>query len=96
MDVDSFLTMCGESCQEDILKDNRTELFRTGDSKGEEGFRRAIASYLYQARGVECRPEQIIIGAGNDYMLMLLGTILGRGQKSLPLKIRLICSLPSV
>ena len=30
---------------------------------------------------MECRPEQIIIGAGNDYMLMLLGTILGPDRK---------------
>ena len=79
-----------EKLSKDILKDNRTELFRTGDSKGEEGFRRAIASYLYQARGVECRPEQIIIGAGNDYMLMLLGTILGPDRK-LAFEDRLIC-----
>ena len=81
VDVDSFPYNVWRKLSKDILKDNRTELFRTGDSKGEEGFRRAIASYLYQARGVECRPEQIIIGAGNDYMLMLLGTILGPDRK---------------
>ena len=61
----------------DILMDDRTELFRSGDSQGEYGFRSAICSYLYQARGVDCTPDQIIVGAGSDYILMLLGMILG-------------------
>ena len=61
----------------DILLDDRTELFRSGDSQGEYGFRSAICSYLYQARGVDCTPDQIIVGAGSDYILMLLGMILG-------------------
>ena len=39
-----------------------------------------MAEYLYQARGMRCRPEQILIGAGNDYLLMLLGTILGKNR----------------
>lgn len=65
----------------EILVDDRTELFRLGDSQGEYGFRQAICSYLYQARGVNCQPEQVIIGAGNDYMLMLLGMILGRDHR---------------
>lgn len=55
--------------------------FQLGNPCGEEGFRRAVAEYLYQARGVHCNAEQIIIGAGNDYLLMLLGTILSRDKK---------------
>ena len=55
--------------------------FQLGNPCGEEGFRRAVAEYLYQARGVHCDAEQIIIGAGNDYLLMLLGTILSREKK---------------
>lgn len=57
--------------------DDRTELFRTGDPQGEYGFRSAISNYLYQARGVDCTPDQVLIGAGSDYILMLLGMILG-------------------
>lgn len=30
---------------------------------------------------MNCRTEQIIVGAGNDYLLMLLSVILGRGHK---------------
>ncbi len=30
---------------------------------------------------MECTPDQVIIGAGNDYMLMLLSSILGRDHR---------------
>lgn len=77
VDLKSFPYNVWRKLSRDILMDDRTELFRTGDSQGEYSFRSAICSYLYQARGVECTPEQIVIGAGNDYILMLLSTILG-------------------
>ena len=38
--------------------------------KGNMGFRGAICNYLYQARGVDCSPGQIVIGAGSDYILI--------------------------
>ncbi|HJC11512.1 MAG TPA: PLP-dependent aminotransferase family protein, partial [Candidatus Blautia merdigallinarum] len=37
--------------------------------------------YLHSARGVDCGPDQIIIGAGNDYLLMLLWVILGKNRR---------------
>src|SRR5699024_3636054 len=37
--------------------------------------------YLHQARGVNCTPDQIIVGAGNDYLLMLLCAILGNRHR---------------
>ena len=37
----------------------------------------AIADYLHQARGVNCVAEQIIIGAGNEYLELLLAQVLG-------------------
>lgn len=52
-------------------------LLSAGHPQGESRLRSAIASYLYRARGVCCGPEQIIIGAGNEYLLQLLGQILG-------------------
>ena len=38
--------------------------FSAGDAKGDLPLRQAIANYLRGSRGVICRPEQIIIGAG--------------------------------
>lgn len=78
VDLKSFPYHIWRKLSKDILMDDRTELFRSGDSQGEYSFRNAICNYLYQARGVNCTPEQIIVGAGSDYLLMLLCTIIGR------------------
>ena len=61
-----------------ILLDDTGQLFRQGDPNGEESLRAAIAGYLYQARGVHCKKEQIVVGAGNEYLLMLISNLVGR------------------
>lgn len=81
VDLRSFPYNAWRKLTRDILMDDRTELFRSGDSKGEYGFRNALSSYLHQARGVNCSPDQIIVGAGSDYILMLLSMVLGRGHR---------------
>lgn len=81
VDLRSFPYNVWRKLSKDILLDDRTELFRLGDSKGEINFRIAISSYLHQARGVNCSPEQIIVGAGSDYILMLLSMILGKDHR---------------
>ncbi|MDD2981200.1 MAG: PLP-dependent aminotransferase family protein [Hespellia sp.] len=81
VDLKSFPYNTWRKLSKDILTDDKSELFRLGDSQGEPGLRNAICSYLHQARGVNCRPEQMIVGAGNDYLLMLLGTILGQKHR---------------
>ncbi|MDL2295336.1 PLP-dependent aminotransferase family protein [Lachnospiraceae bacterium OttesenSCG-928-E19] len=77
VDLSSFPYTVWRKISKDILLDGQMELFRLGDSKGEYGLRKSIANYLYQARGLTCNPGQIIVGAGNDYMLMLLSALLG-------------------
>ena len=42
--------------------------------------RQAIAGYLYQARGMRVHPEQILIGAGTEYLYGLLVQLLGRDR----------------
>ncbi|WP_439644269.1 PLP-dependent aminotransferase family protein [Halalkalibacter wakoensis] len=53
-------------------------LLINGDRQGEFSLREQIAHYLYQSRGVRCVPDQIVIGAGTQYLLGLLILILGR------------------
>ena len=81
VDLNSFPYHVWRKLSREILMDDRTELFRSGDSQGEYEFRSAVCRYLHQARGVNCTPKQVIVGAGSDYMLMLLGLILGREHK---------------
>ena len=63
------------------LIDDRREMFALGSPQGDLELRSTIAKYLHGSRGVNCLPEQIIVGAGNDYLLLLLEKILGRHVK---------------
>lgn len=81
VDLKSFPYNTWRKLTKDCLQDDRAEMFRLGEPQGEWGLRRAICGYLHQARGVNCLPEQVIIGAGNDYLLMLLSTVIGHEHK---------------
>ena len=59
----------------ECLIDDNKELFLSGSHQGDEKLRKSIQNYLHQSRGVQCKASQIIIGAGSDYMLLLLSRI---------------------
>lgn len=54
-----------------INKENQN-LLLLGEAQGELVLRQEIARYLYHARGVQCSPEQIIVGAGIEILLQQL------------------------
>ena len=81
IDLRSFPYNTWRKISKEVLSDNETSLFKSGVSQGELELRHAIRDYLHQARGVKCSVEQIVIGAGNEYLLMLLGMILGTEHK---------------
>lgn len=74
----SFPFATWKKLSREILVDANSEIFALGNSQGDEELRATIGSYLHSSRGVNCEPEQIVIGAGTDYLLMLLEKILGR------------------
>lgn len=47
-------------------------------SAGRRRLRRAIAEHLYRFRGIRADPEQIVVGAGSEYLTGLLIQLLGR------------------
>lgn len=47
-------------------------LLQRGHVQGDAPLRAALAQLLAQYRGVRCSPEQIVVGAGADYLLSLL------------------------
>lgn len=63
------------------LVDDNKELFHAGHPQGEPAFRETIRGYLHSARGVSCTAQQIIVGAGSEYLLMLLSQILGKEHR---------------
>ena len=52
------------------------ELLTPGDARGDAALRQALAEYLAEYRGVQCDPEQLVVGAGLDYLLGLLAPLL--------------------
>lgn len=52
--------------------------FLAGDSLGIPELRQSICDYLHGSRGVNCTVENIIIGAGLDYLLQLLCVLFQR------------------
>ena len=61
--------------QKEVLYAN-PELLSHGHRQGDEDLRQAIAEYLHAYRGVVCEPEQLVVGAGVEYLLGLLAQLL--------------------
>ena len=80
IDLESFPYNIWRKLSRNTLVNDNREMFLSGDHQGENGLREAIRAYLHSARGVNCRAEQIIVGAGSEYLLILLSQILGKGR----------------
>ena len=62
-----------------VLSEDGTALLRPVPHQGLEALRRAIADDLRDYRGMSVSPEQIIVGAGAEYLYLLLAQLLGPG-----------------
>ncbi len=80
IDMSYFPYATWKKITKNTLVDARSEMFALGEPCGDHSLRSTIAHYLHLSRGVVCEPEQIVVGAGNDYLLMLLRHILGEGK----------------
>lgn len=78
---ESFPAHTWKQLAKQVLSDSTEEIFAQGNPYGEDSLREAIAEYLYHARGVKCESSQILVGAGNDYLLMVLSTLFGKNKK---------------
>ena len=64
----------------ELLHANRLELLTNPPSGGILPLRKAIADHLLAFRGMHIQPEQIIIGAGTEYLYGLLIQLLGNDK----------------
>lgn len=76
IDLNSFPFNSWRKISRNVLVDDNKELFNHGDARGDYELRKTISDYLFQARGFVADPDNIIIGAGNEYLLMLLNQLL--------------------
>lgn len=63
-----------------VLSIESEEIMRRSPNNGVPRLRSAIASYLARSRGIVVRPDQIIIGAGAEYLYGLVVQMLGRNR----------------
>ena len=78
VELNSFPFGTWKKINKETLIDDKKEMFALGQPQGDLELRKTICHYLHTSRGVNCKPEQLIIGAGNDYLLLLLEKILGQ------------------
>lgn len=62
------------------MSDYSKELMMKSPSGGIDVLRESIADYLYQFRGMLVEPEQIIVGAGTEYLYGIIIQLLGRDK----------------
>ncbi len=80
VDTGSFPYSTWVKLSKEVMYEN-PELLNAGEVKGDYELRENIAKYLHEFRGVKCSPRQIIVGAGIEYLLMLLIELLGNGRR---------------
>ena len=64
--------------QRSVMLDFGEDLLRPVPNQGHPGLRSAIAEHLRAFRGMNVEPENILIGAGTDFLYNLLIQLLGR------------------
>lgn len=75
VDTSAFPFVTWARLSKDIMY-HQPQLLHHGESQGDLCLRQALCRYLHQFRGVQCRPEQVLIGAGMEYLLMVLCCLL--------------------
>ncbi|MFD2114766.1 PLP-dependent aminotransferase family protein [Paenibacillus yanchengensis] len=83
VDVEHFPLTTWRKLSNQCLQRKQAELFSYGDPQGEYELRIEIARYLYDSRGVNCSPNQIMIGAGIQYLLGVLSGLVGARGNSI-------------
>lgn len=81
MDTELFPYTVWRRLMNDAVGSLNAQTLLLGDPAGDFEFRSSIVEYLSQSRGVHCSPDQVIVGAGTDYLLMLLCGLFDEKQK---------------
>lgn len=81
VDTENFPFSIWAKLMREILRDKDKELLNKSEAKGLYTLRVEIAKYLKAYRGISCQPEQIIVGAGSEYLINLIIQLLGEDKK---------------
>ncbi|NLL38926.1 MAG: PLP-dependent aminotransferase family protein [Clostridiales bacterium] len=75
VDTSSFPFKTWAKLGKEVLYSGQS-LLSIGDPSGDVTLRESLCKYLREFRAVDCSPSQIVIGAGIEYLLMLLNRII--------------------
>lgn len=81
VDTENFPFSLWAKLMREVLRDKDKELLNKSEPKGLYALRVEIAKYLKAYRGINCQPEQIIVGAGSEYIINLIIQLLGEDKK---------------
>ncbi|MBM7662994.1 GntR family transcriptional regulator/MocR family aminotransferase [Bacillus mesophilus] len=76
--LDQFPYFTWRKLSAQSLFEDEGSLFNNGDVQGELNLRIEIVNYLYQSRGVRCTPQQVVLGAGTQYLISFITMLIGR------------------
>lgn len=77
IDTESFPFTQWRKYAKDVMDESSQRLLLLGHPHGDFELRQEIARYLYHSRGVDCTPEQVIVGSGTEQLMPLVIRILG-------------------
>jgi GntR family transcriptional regulator/MocR family aminotransferase len=72
VDLPTFPYSIWRKLMKEVINEYDEELLKQSDSQGNLKLRQAIADYLHQSRGVNCRDNQIIISSGTEILFQSL------------------------
>ena len=81
IDISKFPFSTWRKLSRECMNYDNHDLFLLGNRQGDLSFRQAINKYIHDSRGVNCSEDQILVGAGVDYLLQLLCQILPSSSK---------------
>jgi len=76
VDLDAFPLPRLRRIVKECFEKSASEILCSYDAAGSYDLRTSLCHYLESARGLTCRPEQIVIGAGTDFVLQLIMQII--------------------
>lgn len=81
VDTENFPFSVWAKLMREVLRDKDKELLNKSEPKGLYSLRTEISKYLKSYRGINCQPEQIIVGAGSEYLINLIIQLLGEDKQ---------------
>jgi len=79
VDTEHFPFSTWARLMREVLSEEDSALLSSPHPQGVPALRAAIVRYLHDFRGIDVHPDQIMVGAGAEYLTTLLFQLLGRG-----------------